>query len=196
MTAPLHRAEAQKERAQAGVQMSKYDPEAVATRPRSRPMASSARVPGGASDYWPEQLYNPTERHAERAAEHLQHARQHEAAAAFLEQYESEACRSFPKETRHVCPLERQVSRIEPIERGIRVYVAPEFPLEAVLAHMKCHYAYGRARADASMEACPLYLADLQIRLARQSKTIEITSEDSAVVQELIRRALDLEAGE
>lgn len=124
-----------------------------------------------------------------RADDHRAHARQHEKAAQALERFEAAECIGFPPVARAACPLLRRVSRIDDIGGGVRVTFAPGAPVHAVFAHMRCHYAYARARAFEEVVACPLYIRGVDIRRAKDPLAIDITHADGRLVDELRVRA-------
>jgi hypothetical protein len=117
------------------------------------------------------------------------HARQHEKAAQALERFEAAACIGFPPVARAACPLLRRVSRIDDIGGGVRVTFAPGAPVHAVFAHMRCHYAYARARAFEEVVSCPLYVRGVELKRATDPLAIEITHADRRQVDELRVRA-------
>ena len=88
-----------------------------------------------------------------------------------------------------VAPLLRRVSRIDDIGGGVRVTFAPGTPVHAVFAHMRCHYAYARARAFDGVVSCPLYIRGVDIKRATDPLAIEITHADRQHVDELRVRA-------
>ena len=150
-----------------------------------RPAAGAA--PG---DYaFPPSVYNPTEVELWRADDHRAHARQHEKAAQALERFEAAECIGFPPVARAACPLLRRVTRIDDIGGGVRVTFAPGAPVHAVFAHMRCHYAFARARAFEEAVSCPLYIRGVDIKRATDPLAIEITHADGRHVDELRVRA-------
>jgi hypothetical protein len=180
MSAAQHRDEAARENEAARQHAKDYNPRATAV--------SSFRPAGGApsDDYlFPLSVYNPTEGELRRADQHRAHARQHEKAARALEHFEDAECRGFPPVTRAACPLLRPVRRIDDIAGGIRVTFGPKTPVNAVLAHMRCHYAYARARAFEDAVSCPLYVRGIEIKRATDPLAIEITTADWQRVDDL-----------
>ncbi len=180
MGAAQHRAEAARENEAARQHVKDFDPHATAPAP--------ARPAGGpmSGDYtFPLSVYNPTEVEVVRADEHRAHARQHEKAAQALERFEAAECVGFPPVARAACPLLRRVSRIDDIGGGVRVTFAPGTPVHAVFAHMRCHYAYARARAFDGVVSCPLYIRGVDIRRAPDPLAIEITHVEKQRVDEL-----------
>ncbi|GEM_PF-741948 len=137
---------------------------------------------------FPVALYNPTDP-ADRARHHRELAARHRAAAEALERFERGTCAAFPPRTRAVCPVARAVSHTQHVDGGLRLFVRAGLPLQAVVAHMRCHHAYGRTRAFAGMPDCPLYIKGLRVRADRASRSVDLTVDDRASVRELRRRA-------
>lgn len=149
--------------------------------------------------------------HAEHASAHGEHAEEHLAAARELEVFEAGACGQFPKETRTMCPLLGGVVAVEDLDvrprtppvrpkgvpvgrvwrRGVRIVFAPGTNLDAVVAHMRCHIAFARRHARQGMDACPLYLDTLSLGVRRgvEPGTVELTTSDPGLLDELRRRA-------
>jgi hypothetical protein len=130
-------------------------------------------------------VYNPTEVELRRADEHRAHARQHEQAAQALERFEAAECVGFPPAARAACPLLRPVTRIDDLGDGVRVTFAPAAPVDAIFAHMRCHYAYARTRAFEDNASCPLYMRGVEIKRGQDPRSIEITTKDWQHVQQL-----------
>jgi hypothetical protein len=184
MGAAAHRQEAAKERAEAGEHARKYDPAAA------RPMpASSVGSDAQAHYLFPTTVYNPTEIHLAEADRHRAHARQHEKAAQALEAFEEVECKSFPPSTRAACPLLAPVTAVDDIDGGVRVTMLRGTRVDAVVAHMRCHYAYARARGFAERVSCPIYMPGVDIRASRDGSAVEITTADAKAVGELRGRA-------
>jgi hypothetical protein len=173
MSAAQHREQAARENQAAREHAKDYDPKATMPSP-FRPAAG-----GGSGEYlFPLSVYNPTEVQLAYADQHRAHARQHEKAAQALERFEAEECVGFPPAARAACPLLRPVTRIEDIAGGIRVTFATGTPVHAVLAHMRCHYAYARTRAFEEAASCPLYVRGIDIKRASDPLAIDITTAD------------------
>ncbi|HVV48354.1 MAG TPA: hypothetical protein VHO06_01725 [Polyangia bacterium] len=139
--------------------------------------------------YYDLNVYNARSEHLERARVLTEHARQHEATAAALEQFEEAECKQFPPETRPACPLLGPVVAITDIPAGVRVQLASGTRADAVLAHMRCHLAFARARGFGAASSCPLYVKGIDIRAGSTSGTIEIVSDDAKIVDEVRARA-------
>jgi hypothetical protein len=178
MSAEQHGREAQHERLQAREQQDSYHPEA------DRP------IPVPDKGYlFSLPVYNPTEGHLFEAKAHEKHARQHEAAARYLQKFEEGECGDFPSSTRAACPLLGPVSEIVDIPGGIRVRLTSGTRADAVVAHMHCHYAFARARAFAENASCPLYVRGIQIKRGRDPTTVEIVAPDAAGESEVRARS-------
>jgi hypothetical protein len=182
MSASQHREAAQHERKLAQESADRYDPAAG---------RSSAMAPAGSAEtgvVFPTSVYNPTEGWLRDADKHREHARQHEHAAATLEKFEEAECREFPESTRAACPLLGPVTQIDDVSRGVRVTFAPSVRVDAVAAHMRCHYAYARSHAFDARVTCPLYMPGIAIRQAGDH-AVELTASDAARVGELRTRS-------
>jgi hypothetical protein len=180
MSAVQHREEAARENEAARQHTKDYDPKATVPSP-FRPAAGA-----GSGEYmFPLSVYNPTEVQLKQADQHRAHAKQHEKAAQALEHFETAECGGFPPAARAACPLMRPVTRIEDIGGGVRVTFAAGTPVHAVFAHMRCHYAYARARAFEDAASCPLYTRGIEIKRASDPLAIEITTPDWQRVDEL-----------
>jgi hypothetical protein len=184
MSAAEHRKEAAKERAEAGEHTHQYDPGAA----RVAPTGAIGTSPDGNSQF-SASVYNPTETHLARADQHQAHARQHDKAAQALERFEEVECRNLPPSSRAACPLLSPVTRIDDIEGGVRVTLVPGSRVATIVSHMRCHYAYARARGFEERVSCPLYMKGVDIRTSRDGAAVEITTADAKAVGELRGRA-------
>jgi hypothetical protein len=119
------------------------------------------------------------------AEKHRRLARQHEASARYLREYEEAECRGVPAPDRAACPLLGAVDRVENISNGVRLGFAAGMPVEAVFSRMRCHYAYERARAFDGSESCPLYARGMEIRRGIDPMAIELTAEDSVTIRRI-----------
>jgi hypothetical protein len=169
MSAAQHRNEAQREQAAADQEAARGQAAAPAPVPASDPQA-----------------FDPSEprRRAEAAREH---ARQHESAAKFLEQFEDEACAGIPVSSRAACPLLGPLERLEDVPGGVRVTFADKSRVRTAIAEMRCHYAYARSRHFDENVGCPLYVKGIQVRQAVDPRAVEITAGDEATTK-LIRQ--------
>jgi hypothetical protein len=181
MSAARHREEAAREATIASREGNLYRPEAARPSPFGDPLGK---------DYlYSPPLYNPTEGHLAEAEKHSQHARQHEAAAAYLERFEEVECRDFPPGSRAACPLLGPVVRIDDVPGGVRVQFKQGTRVDAVIAHMRCHYSFARARAFEEAAGCPLYLRGIEIRSALDPMAVEIVSADPKVASNIRARS-------
>ena len=201
MSAAEHREAAASHEQERAAHAQQYDPEA---RPvaSSVPPISAYHGPAGASSsigtFSPRE-YNPTEEHQRNAEKHAKHAADHAAAADALEAFEAEECGRFPPRTRRSCPLLGKVIGVEDIDaqaqgskkRGIRIRFVEGISRDAVIAHMRCHIAFGRTQGRKGMDHCPLYVegVDVGASTGSEANTVDLLVEDGALVDELRRRA-------
>ena len=185
MSAARHRTVATKHDQKARSHRSQYDPNAE--RRTTAGLTTGGLGAGGVEDDF-STSYNPTDGHLSRSKEHAEHARQHRAAAQKLEGFEQESCKAFSAAQRPICPLLGKVAGVVNTPKGVRIDLAKGAPRDAMLAHMKCHYAFGRKAGRVGMDACPLYLKGLQIQPVG-ARSIQITSDDPAVVPKLRQRS-------
>jgi hypothetical protein len=178
MSAASHREQAANERKLAQESADRYDPAAARTNALAPP------VPADGSVAFPSSVYNPTEGNLRQADAHRAHARQHEAAALALEKYEAAECAQFPERTRAACPLLGPVTKIDDVSRGVRVTFAPGTRVDAVVAHMRCHYAYARSHGFDERVSCPLYMPGLEVRQVGP-QAVELGTANKARVEEL-----------
>jgi hypothetical protein len=179
LSAADHRAQAEHERKMARESADRYDPAAA----RVSPLA-----PAAAGGVFPVSVYNPTEGYLREADKHRAHAKQHDAAAKALEKFEAAECGALPESTRAACPLIGPVTRIDDISGGVRVTFSPGTRVDAVVAHMRCHYAYARARAFDARVSCPLYMPGIRIRQVTP-QAVELLADDAKRVDELRGRS-------
>lgn len=178
MSAEEHREAARAEEQRAEAHEERREPGA-ASMPRAR----------SSSEFYPPDLYDPTQVHSGHAHVHEEHAEAHRQAAQALEQFEQEQCASFPAETRSSCPLLGTVTDVEEIEGGVRVRFAEDANVEAITAHVRCHFAYARTQGYEGMDACPLYLEGVSIRRVEGEPAVELTVDERGRVEELRARA-------
>jgi hypothetical protein len=182
MSAADHREAARHERELAKQHAALYDPGAA----RVSPMAPPSPLESGI--LFPASVYNPTEGHLREADKHREHAREHERAAAALEHFEEGACGEFPERTRAACPLLGPVTKIDDVAQGVRVTFAAGARVDAIVDHMRCHYAYARSHAFDARVNCPLYMPGITIRRSGDL-AVEILAPDQAHVEELRARS-------
>ena len=123
------------------------------------------------------------------AAHHLRHAEEHEAAAAALEASEELECRAIPPKRRAACPLLEPVQDVLYRNDGIRVVFLAGTDVAAMLAEMRCHLAFARARAFTGVAECPLYMRDVEITALPDGNAIEVRSRDPIVASEIKKRS-------
>ena len=138
---------------------------------------------------YPAEMYDPQNEHLSRAQRLSAHAQEHEAAAASLERFEQAECKEFPPAIRAACPLLGPVVELVDIPGGIRARFKDGIRVDAVLAHMRCHYAYARARGFGAAAGCPLYIRGIEIRRTSDLMAVEIVGRDAAVTAEIRSRA-------
>jgi len=173
MSAAAHEQQAQQDTAKAQTEVAR------ATE-NSPPLGDPAAVPptNPEGNYYPVEAYNPSNEHLARARQLEEHAREHRAAAAKLETFVQDECKGFPPETRASCPMLGPVRYIEDIPYGVRVGFTAQTKVDAVAAHMRCHFAYAQAYGFDTVESCPLYVKGLAIRVSKDGKAIELTSRE------------------
>ena len=177
MSAEQHRAAASRHEAHAGQHEEEFDPDARDTRATT-----------GAGFEFAEEIYNPTQSHANAAAREHAVAEQHLQAAAALEAYEAEECGSFPAATRATCPLLGQLERAEDVDSGVRLYFQDQVNADAVYAHIRCHIAFARTAGREGMDGCPMYVPGVTAE-RESSGAVVLRSDDAAAVAEIRARA-------
>ena len=182
MSAADHRQAAAHERELAQQNAALYDPAAARVSQFAPPVAADGNI------LFPASVYNPTEGYLQEADKHREHAREHERAAAALEHFEEGACREFPESTRVACPLLAPVAKIDDVPRGVRIEFITGARVDAIVEHMRCHYAFARAHAFDARVNCPLYMPGIKIQRAG-ALAVEITAPDKAHVEELRTRS-------
>ena len=184
LSAEEHRQAAGKELTQAHTETIKASVSPPLPPPR---LAVTAENP---ADYaYPLDLYNPAEAHMMRARQLEAHAHQHEAAARKLEAFVENECKGLPPQTRAACPMLGPVSQIVDVPGGVRVDFTPHTRVDAVAAHMRCHFAYAQAHGFDTLVDCPLYVRGLKIHVTDDGKAIELTSQDAATADVIRARS-------
>lgn len=179
MSAEGHREAAQQDRASAQVAMGEaanpYPPAPLyGVGPNNEPL---------------EQIAGARDEKRNLAVQLREHARQHEAAARELEQFEDAECKQTPASERAACPLLGPVVALVDIPDGISVTFAAGTHVDAALAHMRCHLAFARARGFGAAASCPLYVRGIDIRPGAGPLAIEIVSGDRKTVEEIRLRS-------
>jgi hypothetical protein len=182
MSAASHRENAARERKLAQENADRYDPGAARTTALAPPRAADDNF------VFPTSVYNPTEGFLREADKHRAHAREHESAAKVLERFEAAECGELPERSRSACPLLGPVAKIDDVKRGVRVTFVPGTRVDAVVAHMRCHYAFARSHGFDSRVSCPLYMPGLQIRQVGEMAVL-LESPDKGHVDELRSRS-------
>jgi hypothetical protein len=119
---------------------------------------------------------------------HRTDASEHEAAAEVLARFEAAECGGLPERSRAACPSLGPVAKIADVPWGVRVTFAPGTRVDAVVAHMRCHYAFARARGFDARASCPLYMPGLHIQQAG-TLTVQLEAPDRGHVEELRSRS-------
>ncbi len=185
LSAAAHRQEAARERARAEDAYARWQPGARVPLPGA-PIGSNDAPRMYPIDLYP---YNPTDRALSDAERHLRHAREHEAAAAALESFEEGECHDFAPKVRAACPVLGPVATIDDRTDGVRVVFAAGAPVEAIVAHMRCHLAFARARGFTDAGDCPLYMRGVAIAASADGHAVDLTSRDPSVAREIQLRS-------
>jgi hypothetical protein len=180
MSATRHHQEAEHEYAVAAQELAQYDPRAAGLV-----VEAENEFPA----YYPMAIFNPTEHHLRAAEAHVRHAKEHEAAATALIQFEDEACTGIAPEVRAACPLLVDVTDIADVRGGARVRFTPETPVPLVERRMRCHLAYARAHGWDEAADCPLYVRGVHVERTPDGAGIDLVSDDRAIEAQ-IRRLL------
>jgi len=128
------------------------------------------------------------EEHRRKAEESHEHARQHAAAAAYLERFEDAACAEIPPSGRAACPLLGPLVRLDDVPGGVRATFVDASRVRPAIAEMRCHYAFARARHFDQASSCPLYVRGIEIRPGLDPRQVEIVAHDEASIR-LIRQS-------
>ena len=80
------------------------------------------------------------------------------------------------------------MTKIEDVTRGVRVTFAQGARVDAIVEHMRCHYAYASSHAFDARVSCPLYMPGITIRRSGDL-AVEILAPDRAHVEELRSRS-------
>jgi len=165
---------------QANIEAAKAQTEVARATRDSPPLPNSAISAGNNPEgyYYPVDTYNPSAEHLARARQLEEHAREHRTAAAKLETFVQGECKGFPPETRSSCPMLGPVQFIQDIPHGVRVGFTAQTRVDAVAAHMRCHFAYAQAYGFDTVESCPLYVKGLEIKVSSDGKAIELTDRE------------------
>jgi hypothetical protein len=171
MSAAQHRSAAEREEASAAQE--------------ARASGGGAPAASGATD--------ANDERRRRAEDLREHARQHQAAAGFLEQFEDEACAAIPPSARAACPLLGPLVRLDDVPGGVRATFVDPSRVPDAIAEMRCHYAFARTRHFDESSSCPLYVGGIEIRRGLDPRTVEIVAHDEKTVR-LIRERSRVQA--
>lgn len=177
-----HEQEAQLERKKAQAQQAAYDP-----RKEQRHEVPAAMPGEGRATMLV--TVNPTQEHLSRAEAHRKHALEHELAAIKLQAFEDAACRPVAAADRASCPT-LITTAIEKLPQGIRLRCAPE-QVDKLVAEMRCHLAFAKARGYDSPLLCPFALPGVAANPDPQRQGVDLTADAPATVR--ILHALDLQ---
>lgn len=179
-TAEGHEQEAKAERKRAEQEHAAYDPNRSELREVPAP-----HVDAGAPVLV---TVNPTAAHLSAAEAHRRHAHQHELASMKLQAFEDVACKPVAPASRASCPS-LIATAVERLPNGIRLRCEPE-QVDKVLAEMRCHLAFARARGFDSDYLCPFALKFVRADAAAERTGVDLTSDDPPTVKTL--HALEL----
>lgn len=151
LTAAEHSEKAATEEEKADVHLDKYDAEAVAVRPRGQVKGPQA------GNFFPVEIYNPTDRQLHAAARHEKVAVAHEKAATLLSTFDEGVCGELPPTTRALCPLLAQVKTVTDIDRGVLVVPDDGVDLDAWAVHIQCDLVFAKSARSIGIDECPLF---------------------------------------
>lgn len=163
MSAAAHRAEAERERAEAHQDLARA---AVHERSEYTIAPGTQAQRGPWTEPHPEVEKRERSPALEAAVAHSRHALAHERAAAELDRFEEAECRDIPPETRAACPLLHDVQDIVDVRGGARIVFAAPVSVPGVIMRIRCHLAFARARAFADADDCPLYVRGVEVAAA------------------------------
>jgi hypothetical protein len=81
--------------------------------------------------------------------------------------------------------------KLEDIAGGVRVTFAAGAPIEAIVHHMRCHFAYAQTNGFSDAASCPLYIKGIRIEQGPGKQIVDITSasNDPSVVKQVRARS-------
>ena len=173
-----HKAEAAKERREAVAEQAQFDPQAQTVREVGP--SGPAGIEGGAGVLI---TVNPTAAHLAEAEAHRKHAKQHEAAAVALENFQNEACNGVPTADRVSCPMLYSDVRTT-LPNGVRLYTGSK-RLPEVLASIRCQLAFARAHGYTDPSLCPFAQKDVVAKPSADGSGIDLTTPDAEAVRAL-----------
>jgi hypothetical protein len=118
------------------------------------------------------------------------HIARHGASLRDFERFEDQACVDLSRTARAACPLVDALT-LKVIPGGIRIHVDPS-RADEIVARMRCHMAFSRARGFPREAECPLYLRGVEIALSSERDAVEITSGDPEITHQLVDSAVAL----
>jgi hypothetical protein len=137
--------------------------------------------------------YNPTADHLRVAEAHLRVAHQHTQAALQEQRFEDEACASLSTQARASCPLvSGAVQTVEEIRGGVRLHLKPGSNGAELIARMRCHLAFARARGFEGLSGCPLYYRSAGVDLVGLGEVIEVRATETAAAAAIRRDAREI----
>jgi hypothetical protein len=197
MSAAQHETTAGQEEQAAQGHSEQYNPEAKVTTQRcSRAVCWSSDI-------------NPTEQHKADAAEHHELAEKHRAAAQALRDAENASCAGLDEPDREASPFyhREDIASVSKVEKSVmkgRVQVAQLAGGKAVFRAVQgmtaewlqrlvnCHTARAAAIGYSmpEMNYCPLVLKGISATVSSTGDgfAIEVTSEDAATAEEILKR--------
>lgn len=137
-------------------------------------------ISGVSDPLYPESTYDPAAAQRAEKLAHRKHASDHLAAAQALRDFEAAECGQFPPTTRAVCPLLGSLASVDDVPGGVRITLVDGVNREALVAHIKCHFAFGQKEGFAGMDMCPLYVKGLKV--ADTPEGIVLTTDDPKYV--------------
>lgn len=105
-----------------------------------------------------DEVYVAAGRHHGRAALQEQYAREHQAVADSLTDFEAPDCHGLEANTLIICPLLGAVESAEDIDNGIELTLASGVERDGLLDRIQCHISFANSGHGASVHQCPLYL--------------------------------------
>lgn len=182
MTAEQHRAVAAKEERQAQGAIAKVTGQTPWQNPQNIGREPELYINPDATDTF-------TQEQLSRARHLQEQAREHEQAAAQLEQAEDAQCKPVPPTQRPTCPVLGPVSKVSDIEGGVRIQLGGRATSYDLLPLVRCHYAYARAHGPTQGKACAIYVPGAEFRDSDDPRTIDIVGKDRKTTDEIRKRA-------
>jgi hypothetical protein len=186
MSASEHRTAAAKEREKARDAMENYNPQAPDAAYWLPSDMARSDDPGV---LFVAPIFNPTIGAVYDADRHLEHAYQHERAAATLEHFEDVACADYPPPERAACPLLSGVDQMVDVPGGVRIRFDHSVDVASIVSHMRCHLAYARTRGYEVVADCPLYVRGVHVERVGETRVIDILADSRLAVRNVRLRA-------